>query len=189
MDNISLIPKPDKTKSLPRFVTFKKPQVELNLVSKVGLGLLVVGLVSWLGIYIWAKRIETQVVSLTGDLQQLVSQRDLSLEARLKNLNTVLGIFKGVLDEHLYWSQIFKIIELKTLNAVTFKSFSGGADDTSLVLAGNARDYSSLARQVKTLEDTPGINTITTSDVGLSEQGRIDFQIKVSFDGSILKRK
>ena len=177
------------TKSLPRFVTFQKPRLELNLISKIGLGLLALGLLSWLGIYIWAKRIEAQVVSLTGDLQQLVSQRDISLETRLKNLNTVLDIFKGVLDEHLYWSQIFEIIESKTLNAVTFKSFSGGADDASLVLAGNARDYSSLARQVKVLEDAPGINSVTTADVGLSEQGRVDFQIKIIFDKAILKRK
>lgn len=189
MDNVSLIPKTQKDKALPRFVSFQKPKLELNILSKIGLGLLAAGLLAWLSIYIWAKRIEAQVASATIDLEQLIGQRDMSLETRLKNLNAVLGIFKGVLDEHLYWTQFFKTLESKTLNEITFKNFSAGTDDNSVTVEGSARDYSSLAREVKALEDTSGINNVTASDVGLSEQGRINFKIKIVLDPDTLKRK
>ena len=190
MDNISLIPKKEKdSRSLPRFVTFRGPQLELSASAKLGLALIVAALAVTAGFYFWKYRLNQQVASFNTELQRLTSQRDMSLESRLNNLNSILEVFKGILDDHRYWSQIFKTLEEKTLNTVTFKSFDGNDGDSVFLLTGRAPSYGVLAQQVKIFEDTPQIISVKASNIGLAEDGRVDFALAVNFSKDLIKRK
>lgn len=190
MNNISLIPKKEKdSRSLPRFVTFQGPKLELSALAKLGLALIAVALAVTAGFYFWRYRLNKQVASFNTELQRLTSQRDMSLESRLNNLNSILEVFKGILDDHRYWSQVFKMLEEKTLNTVTFKSFDGGDGDAVVLLAGRAPSYGVLAQQIKILEDTAQVNSVKASNIGLAEDGRVDFNLAVSFSKDLIKRK
>lgn len=191
MDNISLIPKSsgDGKKGLPSFISFQGPRFEFTQLSKLGLGIVAILLLVSAGLFIWQKKLDNQLNSYDSELQGLISQRDLSLEERLKGLNMVLNVFKGVLDKHIYWTQIFKILEEKTLNTITFKNFGGDVSDNSINLSGKAQSYAALAKQVKIFEDTPGVKSVLSSGIGLSEDGKVDFSLDITFDGELLKKK
>lgn len=190
MDNISLIPKKEKySRSLPRFVSFRGPQLELSALAKLGLMLVAAaGLVS-AGLYFWKYNLNKQAASFNTELQRLTGQRDMSLELRLNNLNSILEVFKNILDDHRYWSLVFKTLEEKTLNTVTFKSFDGDDADSVFLLTGRAPSYGVLAQQIKIFEDTPQIVSVKASNIGLAEDGRVDFTLAVNFSKDLIKKK
>ncbi|MBI2454378.1 MAG: PilN domain-containing protein [Parcubacteria group bacterium] len=190
MENISLIPKKEinKEKRLPRFVTFEAPRLEFSALGKVGLGLIGVIFLFTGSLYFWKYKLAQEVKTFNDELQRLTAERDMSLENRLNDLNSVLGIFKNVLDEHRYWSFIFDVLESKTLNTVTFKSFKGSEKNNEITLDGTAPSYSALAQQVKVLEDAPNISSITTSNIGVSEDGRVKFSLKMVFAKNLIRK-
>ena len=191
MENISLIPKREKEKerSLPRFASFQRPPIEFTVLAKIGLGLIAGALVLGGGVYFWKYSLIRQVESFNEELQNLTSQRDMSLESRLKDLNGVLEVFKDILDEHRYWSLVFKILEDKTLNSVTFKSFDGDETNNEFFLSGVAPSYGVLARQVKIFEDSPNVSAVSSSNISVSENGQIKFSIKINFSRDLILKK
>lgn len=186
---IALIPKKEKEKGLPRFVTFQGPKLELTLVSKMGILLIVVGLVAGAGLYAWRAQLKKQLSGISEELKTTIGQRDLSLEGRLKNLNAVLDVFKGVLDTHRYWSEVFKMLEARTLNAVKFVSFDGDDAAAVMTLNGSASSYQTMAQQIKVLQETPQIISVTVSDIDVSEQGRVAFTLKIDFNRELIMRR
>lgn len=190
MNSISLIPKKEKeSRGLPRFVTFRGPSLELSATAKLGLALIALSLAATAGLYFWKYRLNSEVASFNTELQRLTSQRDMSLETRLNNLNNVLEVFKNVLDDHRYWSQVFKVLGEKTLNTVTFKSFDGDDADASFLLTGRSPSYGVLAQQLKIFEDTPQIASVAASNINLAEDGRVDFTLTVNFAKDFIRKK
>jgi hypothetical protein len=189
MDNISLIPKDRKDQGLPRFVSFKAPQIEFSSLGKIGLILILVISLATGGLYAWKFFLNKKVTNLNTSLQQITGQRDAALESRLENLNTVLEVFKTVLDDHRYWSLFFKVLEEKTLNTITFKAFEGDDTKTSVIMSGSAPSYGALAQQVKILENTQGIASVLASNMELSEIGRVNFDMEITFSKEITRKK
>ncbi|MDP3800146.1 MAG: hypothetical protein Q8Q90_01855 [bacterium] len=189
-NNISLIPKEESgSNSLPKFSSFKSPDIELSSLSKLGLGLVAILLLITAGFYFWKYQLNNQAKAFNTELQSLTSQRDVSLENRLKNLNSVLEIFKGVLDEHRYWTLFFDVLEAKTLNSVTFKTLETSDTDSTINMSGSAPSYGVLAQQVKILEDTPNIVSVTSSNIALSAEGKVNFGLKIVFSKDLIIKK
>ncbi len=189
-DNISLIPKEESgSNSLPKFASFRRPDIELSSLSKLGLGLIAILLLITAGFYFWKYQLNNQAKAFNTELQSLTSQRDVSLENRLKNLNSVLEIFKGVLDEHRYWTLFFDVLETKTLNSVTFKTLETSDTDNTINMSGSAPSYGVLAQQVKILEDTPNVVSVTSSNIALSAEGKVNFGLKIVFSKDLIIKK
>ena len=189
MDNISLIPKERKESGLPRFVSFKAPKLEFSPSAKIGLILILVVALTYSGFYVWKIALNKKITNLNSELQQTTGQRDAALESRLQNLNIVLEVFKTVLDDHHYWTLFFKTLEERTLNTITFKSFDGDDTASTVIMDGSAPSYGVLAKQVKIFEDTPGIASAYTSSIALSETGRVNFNIKITFSKEVIRKK
>ena len=189
MDNISLIPKDKKEHGLPKFVSFSAPQLEFSALAKIGLVAVLVFVIATGGLYAWKYNLNNKVKNLNSELQRITGQRDAFLESRLQNLNTVLEVFKNVLDDHNYWSLLFKMLEEKTLNTVTFKSFDGNDSASTAIMEGTAPSYGALAQQVKIFENTNGVVSANASGIALSETGKVNFTIKITFNKEIIRKK
>lgn len=189
MDNISLIPKDKKDRGLPKFVSFSAPQMEFSALAKIGLAAVLVFVIAAAGLYVWKYNLNNKVKNLNSELQRITGQRDALLESRLQNLNTVLEVFKNVLDDHNYWSLLFKMLEEKTLNTVAFKSFDGDDSASAVIMEGTAPSYGALAQQVKIFENTNGVVSANASGIALSETGKINFTIKITFNKEIIRKK
>lgn len=73
-----------------------------------------------------------------------------------------------LLDEHVYWTNLFSWLEKNTLSTVSFASFSG-RDDGKYALAGTAGSFAEVAWQVKQFTDDPfvidaEVMTVTAAD-------------------------
>lgn len=190
MDNISLIPKNESGgESLPKFVSFQKSPLEFSALAKLGFGLIFLILILTGGLYFWKYRLNKQAEAFNTELQRLTGQRDMSLEARLNSLNSILEIFKGVLDDHRYFSEFFKVLEEKTLNTVTFKSLDADDAENSVALTGQAPSYGILAQQVKIFENTAGIASVAASEISLRENGKINFTLRINFAKDFIRKK
>lgn len=185
MNEISLIPKKDK--GLPSFSTFQKPRLEFNALAKAGVVLLALAVLAWGGLYLWQIGLNKQIQMYSQEKQQLTGQRNLELENKLKNLGVLLEVFNGILTNHRHWSKFFILLQQKTLNSVTFNAFKGDDKTTSIVLEGNSASYGALAQQVKVLENTAGVANVAATDIGLSEEGRVKFTLKLNFTPDLIK--
>ena len=189
MDNISLIPKDKKERGLPKFVSFRAPQIEFSALAKIGLVAILVFAAATGGLYAWKYTLNNKITNLNSELQRITGQRDAALESRLQSLNTVLEVFKNVLDGHNYWSLLFKMLEEKTLNTVTFKSFDGDDSASTAIMEGTAPSYGALAQQVKIFENANGVVSADASSIALSETGKVKFMIKITFNKEIIRKK
>lgn len=187
--NISLIPKSEQARGLPRFVSFNGPKLDLTLPSKIGLGMVLLVVIIGLGLYAWKSQLNKQVKSFNAQLQQLIGQRDMALESKLKNLNAIMGVFGEVLDKHQYWSRVFEMLEKNTSSAVTFKSFDSDDAGNSIMLRGVTSGYGVLAEQIKIFENVPKITSVTASDMGLADGGGVKFALKIDFSPTLLKKQ
>ncbi len=186
MDNISLIPKKEKG-NLPGFATFQGPKFEFSRSAKVGLGLAGLTALIWAGLYFWQLNLQDKIKTSAGERQQLVGQRDMSSEERLKNLNVLLEVFKRVLTGHREWSKFFSLLEQKTINTVTFNTFKADDAMASVVLDGSVLSYSALAQQIKVLEETQGILNVVSSNIALAEDGRISFSLSLNISKELVR--
>lgn len=81
------------------------------------------------------------------------------------------------------------MLEEKTLNSVTFKSLDAGDSDNVIALSGLAPSYGVLAQQVKIFEDTPNIVSVSSSNIGLSTEGKVGFNLKIVFSKELITKK
>ena len=185
MNEISLIPKKDK--GLPSFSTFQKPKLEFNALTKVGLVLLALAVMAWVGLYLWQVNLNKQIQSYSQEKQQLTGQRNLELENKLKNLGVLLEVFNGILTNHRRWSKFFILLQQKTVSSIIFNTFKGDDKTASIVLEGSSASYGALAQQIKVLENTAGVAGVAAPNIGLSEEGRVKFNIKLNFISDLIK--
>lgn len=186
MENISLIPKSEKERGLPRFVSFQRPQLKLGPVSKGGLALIAAVAILYGGAYFWQARLNKDLGGLNGRLQAVIGQRDMALENRLSGLGMALETFKSVFTGHRYWSKVFDMLEQSTLSDITFVSFDGNAAADRISLKGRAPSYAVLAQQIKLFQDAPDVIEVTTSGINLNQKGYLDFSVMIVFDRSLL---
>ena len=109
------------------------------------------------------------------------------LENKLKNLGVLLEVFNGILTNQRHWSKFFSLLQEKTVNSVTFSAFNGDDKIAAIVLQGNSSSYSALAQQIKILENTAGVVGVAATDIGLSEEGRVKFTLKLNFTPDLIK--
>lgn len=189
MDNISLIPKGEKEQGLPKFVSFKAPKIEFSYFGRLGLILILIAGLAVVGLFTWKFFLNKEVTNLDLELKQITEQKDAALERDLQNLSAIMGVFKTILDDHSYWTLFFKLLEERTLNTITFKSFNGDDTTSTVTMGGSAPSYGVLAQQIKVFENTSGVASAYASGITLSETGKVDFNIKITFNKEIIRKK
>lgn len=189
MENIPLISKGEREKGLSKFSSFNRPRFKFSYTSKVLIGLLFISALALGGLYAFKFSLDKKSENLDLELQQIVEQRDMDFERRLKNLGALMEAFKSILDDHHYWTLFFKLLEEKTLSTITFKSFQGDDDSSTVMITGSSPSYGELAKQVKIFEDTPGVVSAHASGIALSEKGKVDFSIQIVFSKETIRKK
>jgi len=131
----------------------KKPEVKLSRKLFIGgmvvfISVLLVGGgylgISWYQIKITEqiKGLETEIAILNQQISKYEKGKSVALE-----LQRHLGIIHQLLDDHIYWTQFFALLEKYTIDEVYFTNFSmAGGDNLSISAIG--RDYNSVAKQL-----------------------------------------
>ncbi len=187
MAEISLIPKKQKERALPRATSFQGPKIKLNSWSKIGITLVVISILASAGFFVWARSLNIEKDFLQEQFISIKLERDVSLEKDIIETNTLLSSFEGLLINHRSWSKLFKIIEKKTVPGITYSAFDGNYETGNFSIEGISVNYNLLAQQVKLFDQEADIDTVHLSDVRLNKKGEIEFIIRADFKKDIVK--
>lgn len=145
---------------------FKKPgSQKFKLVFFASIVLISLAILSFLGFFAWNLVLQENLNNLEHEIAQMPQ-----MPVKASKIIQV----KKLLDNHIYWSQVFSQIEKTTLPNIFFSSFSGDSSG-QINLQGNVPNYSILAKQVKAFEQE--FQQVDFSIQGLSKQGGLNIEI------------
>ncbi len=152
--------------------------------------LVVLEILIYIGFVIYAKNlskqalaVEQQSAELDFEIGKIDQERNeaISFQVRLKNLATLL-------DNHLYWTAVFKELESVTYTKAVFKSLQVDEGKHAITLSGTAPSYTDIAKLILGLKTSPKILDVTllTSGLEQSSESGYAFILDVLFDSKIL---
>ena len=186
MRDISLISKKQKERGLPRLAAFKDSGKKMSLFMRVALALLVVVVIVGIGLFVWARVLNSNAEALEEERKATIAERDATLETRVKTLSTLISAYQSLVVQHRNWSQLFGLIEDKTVPSVTFTSFEGDYAKNVFVLEGRAPNYRTLAEQIKALESSEHLTSVEVEEVTLAKEGLVGFTLTTQFKKDVI---
>ena len=160
-------------------------KTNLWLILTVGFLLLVVL------IYFGLTGYKNSLIEEKGDLEerlvQLTGQRDLEMEANFMELKTGIEDLGKVLENRVYSSKLFEMLEEITLPRVQFTGLEADLSQAKLILKAEAVDYLTLAKQVVVFEQDSRIEKVDLSEVNLETSGRIVSDLRVELNPDFLR--
>jgi len=181
MVDVNLIPK-----------EYKKKKVKISTIfSKTGGGVLILIVLSLLlygGLLIYKEKLNKDLDNTKNEIELLDQQRDPEIEAVIIDLDKKINILKDLFEGHFYWSQVLTKIEDLIISQAYFKNakFTFLADKVNAVFTGNTLTYTGLARQLLSFQQEPLTEEARVSNIALSNEGGVDFNITVVFSKDIL---
>lgn len=154
------------------------------------------------GLAYWENYRKKESENFKEELRKLNEQiSDLDKEGSVKaivDLNKRLILAREILNNHVYWSNLFKFFEENTISDVYFFGFKGDNKGT-YTLSGRARNFAALAEEVRVLRANEKVSRADSYEGKLvvvegksQEKGEvsgINFNLNLMADGSIFKRK
>ncbi len=98
----------------------------------------------------------------------------LTLDAQLRNLKTLL-------TEHMFASNIFRVLESSTYPNTYYDSFSFTADQNRVELSGKTTGFASLAQQIAYLERDPRVENLEFGGLSFGEGALLQFKLILTF--------
>jgi hypothetical protein len=109
------------------------------------------------------------------------------LEQRLLNYQKKVRDFGVLLDYHLPPRNIFDFLEKITHPKVWFSSFSFNLEENKVSLSGQTDTFITLGQQIIILRNQDFIKDIDLSDISIDKDGKVGFNLQVSFNKEIFK--
>lgn len=149
-------------------------------------------LFAWGGIYFYTAQLEKQINDANARVEEI---KNTSLKDRqqrveeIKSASEKLKNFKGVLDGHVYISNIFKTVEDLTLKTVYFNKFELDSKEATLSLSGVADTYDTFTKQFSYLKyQDKIIRKIDVESVSLTKEG-VEFSFEASLNRNVLLKQ
>lgn len=133
--------------------------------------------------------LEKQLGQLNNQLDESERTRDKKGEQNLKILKERMILVSNILEEHIYWTKAFSLLESLLQEQVRFKSFSGLTDDSKIRIQGQAANYTVLAKQLASFFTDRSIVDISLGKVSVSPDGMVEFSLEITFNKSRLIQK
>lgn len=158
-----------------------------NLWLALTVGFLLLVILIYFGLAGYKSNLIEERGNLEERLVQLTNQRDLEIEANFMELKTGIEDLRKVLENRLYSSKIFELLEEITLPQVQFTDLDADLSQAKLILKAEAVDYLTLAKQVVVFEQDLRIKKVDLSEVGLETSGRVASDLRVELDPDFLR--
>ncbi|NUM25535.1 MAG: hypothetical protein HUU49_02805 [Candidatus Buchananbacteria bacterium] len=129
---------------------------------------------------------ETEISNLDKQITSAQASKDAALDLQ-QRLKTV----KDLLDNHVYWTKFFALLEKNTVDEVYFTNFAMTGQD-KLVLAAVGKDYESVARQLVAFQEaTDFVKSVridsasTEFDFETGDNFGVNFNINLEFQPGV----
>lgn len=159
-----------------------------------GNGMFWTGIAIGVGVFVfWAilgsygRSLNDQINTLDGQLSAQEKSRDRATEQLLLNAQQQSQIMGGLLKSKIYWSQALTAMESMAQSSITLDTIDGSTTTGTIKIAGNARDYATVARQIQAYAQGSGITDVDISNVKANESGGVDFSGTLTIDPRMLQ--
>jgi len=152
-----------------------------------GFVLLILSLGSWGGIKIYLNSVRSNIEDLKKQEAEIFSSQDKETAEKIADLEKRANLAQEFLKAHIYSSEILNSIAALTLPKVKWDTYTLSVKEREVILKGRAADYSVLAKQLFTLEQSSYSN-VTVSGIALDKDGTVTFGVNFNFDPKILQK-
>jgi len=135
----------------------------------------------WIRIVSYQKAINQQIAVLdtVGTEQQKAQEKEVL--SYIQKVND----FAGLLQNHRFSSNVFQLIQDKTMPYIWFNQFALDQKNNSVQLFGEADNVENLSRQVVNLEGSDYVEKINLLNSRLGLLGKVAFNINIQFKPNI----
>lgn len=95
---------------------------------------------------------------------------------------------KALLDQHIYWSNFFALLEKYTIDEVYYKNFTAGSLET-ITLQAVGKDFKSLARQLVVFSQAKDFVKEVKISSGTQTLTGVNFTVNLTLDSALFKGK
>lgn len=182
-----------------RIGTIGARRKKTDLFTVIAIGIFVAVMIAWGGIKGYQFYLKTRIAGLEDQLQIAQEQIDTSIIFDLRAVDEKLKLANLVLAKHVNLASIFALLSDLTLtenvrfNSLTYVDSTRSpvilerAHGSSVLLAGTARNFSSLAYQSELFTASPDINDVTFSSIEVeTETGFVNFDVSFNLSTSLL---
>lgn len=104
------------------------------------------------------------------------------LDSRLKNIRSLLA-------QHVFVSNLFRLIERDTLTQTNFLDFDFLTKERTITLSGETSSYALLAQQITIFEDDPGIERAQFEGLGRAGENKVQFKLTLILKPAVLQEQ
>lgn len=173
----------------------KKQQFELKLSLKdaffyLPIIFLVLVVLIFLGFFVYNFILQRSINSVNEEIIAVESERNLVADENfineVFNLNSRIQNLKGVLDNHVYPSNLFAFFEKITMPKTKFVNLAAGFTDGKISTRGETDGYIGMVKQIIIFSRDPNIKEAKVTGIALAPNGKIQFGLELSFNKKIL---
>ncbi len=159
-----------------------KVKEPFNLLYFIGTTLFILSVVVSLGFLIGKNILANMIGKQKAELTTKTSLFDHTLTEELSNLKTRMDSGEMLLKNHVALSSLFNVLQKDTLKTIQLKDFVYGvtADNRTVALKGEARNYAGLALQADSLTKEKNMQNPVFSDITLDDHGNVTFSFKAT---------
>ncbi|MDO8482959.1 MAG: hypothetical protein Q7S86_04040 [bacterium] len=158
----------------------------------IGVIIFILGLAASGGVFAYKKILVKSIADMNGRLAQAKNSFEPESIEKWNRLNKRIEASKKLLTSHTVVSTVFDLLENATLATVKFNSFNYDLRDSgisSISLAGEAKNFSSVALQSDIFGQEKYIKTPVFSDLNPDQNGNIVFKFNASLDPNLVSYK
>ena len=161
----------------------------LRLGTLAAIVLIVVSLIFWAGFKVYEGYSSKKIKELQSEQAAIFSAADRQEAERIVALENNAVALQALLKNHLYVSEFFNWISKYTLPRVQWTSCAFNSRNGKASLAGEAGDYSTLAKQLLSFSSGEmGFKNIKTSNINLGRTGSVNFEMSFEVDSKKLQK-
>ncbi len=158
----------------------------------VAIIIFILSLGSALGVFVYKKVLIGRIANMDADLVKAKNAFEPSFLDNINKLNKRIESSKKIMDSHSAVSPLFDLFENKTLATIKFDSMNYELKDdgtASLSIAGQGKNFSSIALQSDVFGQDKNIKSPVFSDLNPDLRGNIVFKFSASLDSSLISYK
>lgn len=130
-----------------------------------------------------ARKINKNLKDIEEKIAKERTEERVSLEKEVKISKERIDAYSDILEDHIFPSKIFSFLEENTDPYIAFTSFNFEKNSMRVNLEGEAKDFSSLQREISLLREKDEIEDPELSDIKISStnEGKRKIKFSLSF--------
>ena len=155
----------------------------------VSIVIFIVALASAGGVFAYKKVLIKTIAEMNRNLVEAKNSFEPESVEKWDTFGKRLKVAKKLIDGHTTLSSVFEMLENKTLGTVKFKNFSYEMSDAGVItiaMAGEAKNFSSIALQSDIFGQEKYIKTPVFSELNPDKSGNIVFKFSTTLDPDLV---